>query len=65
MVTTKRPRVESTAEDVPVDPTTIVADNDDEDDANGDAATTGPSTASPSLAPCLREFLRHSCHNIS
>ena len=65
MVTTKIPRVESTAKDLPIDPTIVLVDNGDEDDANADAAATGPSTTSPSLSPCLREFLRHSCHNIS
>ena len=64
--TTKRPRVEPSREDVPIDPTAIVADDDEEDDADVDVATAGgPSRASPSPYPCLREYLRRSRHSIS
>ena len=51
--TTKRPRVESAAEDVPVNPNIAVSDDDEEDDADVDAAAIGPSTASPSLCSML------------
>ena len=65
VVTTKRPRVESTAEDVLVDPIATVVD-DDEDDADVDAtATTGPSTSFPSLCSILKRVLRGSRHSIS
>ena len=55
--TTKRPRVESTAKDVPIAPTTTVADEDD-DDANVDAiAATSPSMVSQSLCYMLEKLL--------
>ena len=62
--TTKRPRVESIAEDVPVDPTAAISD-DDEDDADVDAAAIGPSTASLSLRSMLKRVLEtQSSHHI-
>nr|POF24769.1 hypothetical protein CFP56_56626 [Quercus suber] len=57
----KRPRVEPTTEDVPVDPIAAVYDDDDEDededDADVDVVATSPSTASPSLRSMVERVL--------
>ena len=63
--TTKRPRVKSTAEDVPVNPTVAVSDDDEEDDADVDVAAIGPSTTSASLYSMLeRVFEMQSSQHI-
>lgn len=63
--THRRPKVESTAEDLPVDLTTAVVDKDD-DDANVDAKLLLVLLQSLHLsAPCLREYLRRSRLSIS
>ena len=64
--TTKRPRVESTIEDVPtdpptkdvpIDPTAAVFKDDDEDDANLDADVGGPSSTPHSLYEMMETFM--------
>ena len=50
---------------MPVNPTVVVSDDDEEDDANVDAAAIGPSTASPSLCSMLeRVFEMQSSQHI-